>query len=48
MPYDRENIRGGFFRVMPKRSPTPLKIVTDEELRQPIARIQRRRAGERR
>jgi hypothetical protein len=31
MPYDRENFRGGFFRAMPKRSPMPLKILTDEE-----------------
>jgi cation transport protein ChaC len=43
MPYDRENIRGGFFRAMLTRSPTPLKILTDEELRQSIAETLRRR-----
>jgi glutathione-specific gamma-glutamylcyclotransferase len=42
MPYDRENVRG-FFRAMLSRSPLPLKILTDEELRQSMAQTLRRR-----
>jgi cation transport protein ChaC len=43
MPYDRENIRGGFFQAMLRRSPLPLKILSDEELRQSLAQTLRRR-----
>jgi glutathione-specific gamma-glutamylcyclotransferase len=42
MPYDRENIRG-FFQAMLKRSPTPIRILGEEELRQSMAQTLRRR-----